>query len=108
MREIRFRAKRIDNNEWIFGDLIKNNVSPFTFINNPNTGQVKVFPDTVGQFTNLLDVNGKEIYEGDITDLGLVEWSNVDGAWTVGLWMLYKKILKVIGNIYENPELLEE
>ena len=117
-REILFRGKRVDNGEWTEGYLFKQ--WNRTFLLWGMTGDIpnmtEVIPETVGQFTGLTDKNGKKIFEGDIVrdwDGRIYEIKYSDFEWiaeqTKSFWINIKhlKPCEVIGNIYDNPELLE-
>lgn len=71
MREILFRGKRVDNGEWIEGSLIKTCGLCLIFSDTTKECCV-VLNDTVGQFTGMLDRNGKKIFEGDLIQFGIV------------------------------------
>ena len=120
MREIKFRGKRVDNGEWVFGSLVQGD-NMATIVIDYGSGHIQTYwvdPQTVGQFTGLHNKNGKEIYEGDIVQRGIITFSrgkfvgqyygsngNLYEEWEDDLYQ--ENNIEVIGNIYENPELLK-
>lgn len=136
MREILFRGKQTDNGEWCEGfySAEEYNLNTHSIEYIPRIQllgkcvSLGVIPETVGQFTGLYDKNGKKIFEGDIigTDIArpylIVEFR--DGCFMFNCndggkdyYDIMLPILKeaqteykygeVIGNIHDNPELLE-
>lgn len=116
MRTIKFRAKSLHTGEWHYGDLIQPK-DDAVFIQERGTAGFLSDPKTVGQFTGMLDKNGKEIYFDDIVsdkygDIGSVVWCS---DWTMRVDWGGGEIhfidphwgLEVIGNIHDNPELLK-
>ena len=131
-REIKFRGRN-DRHGWLTGHYFVNRGVHFIAedeIANPlNTWEdYSVDPETVGQYTGLKDRNGKEIYEGDIVSawsagsycpIGIIKWGKGPCSFFIGnstnslIWRLSGdkngcETLEIIGNIHDNPELLEE
>ena len=130
MRTIKFRARR-KNGKWVVGNFINHFSTYFKteerhsiFLPKPENDNggywvEDIDPETVGQFTSLHDCDGKEIFEGDILDFnGLtVEVRFVRGVFAFLVNGDLDEELcgdcrtdlfaKVIGNVYENPDILK-
>ena len=136
MREILFRGKRLDNGGWARGFLVGDNSirwrdGYFWCEQTDGSWQQNVIisfvvdPETVGQFTGLIDKNGKPIFEGDIVKLRLLaakmEWKGVceyrNGAFGLAWQYAGERYCtfagtcnaeyEVLGNIHDNKELME-
>lgn len=147
MREILFRGKRVDNDEWVygsfvpdlrevyFGDEIDGFIKPFGKTKEERL-MVEVDRESVGQYTGLTDKNGKRVFEADILSIKCADEKsrpypvyfgtyNVDGFdndFHIGFYTKHfgedislgfladsngPADFEVIGNIFDNPELLE-
>lgn len=128
-REIKFKAKRLDNGEWVEGDLIHKNNGVYVY--NPqivnkrgySVQSIKVDPSTVCQFTGAKDCDGTSIYKHDLlrsekTDSTYeVVWNQGNSSFslvntevpvlyptnTMGR-MLHNRRLKVIGNKFDKEK----
>ena len=133
MREILFRGKAEIGGNWVYGDVIHRLYgTSIGVVESDGLHELDVDEETVGQYTGLQDKNGTKIFEGDIIrddsancvgvikfgkygiydDYGFyVDWGEepVPAAYLrndLPLWVEYRAAV-VIGNIYDNPELLE-
>lgn len=143
MREILFRAKRVDNEEWMEGSLITLDADRgYYFIVEPyfsaSTLPIRdliydhthlVFPETICQYTGLTDKNGNKIWENDVVRStiiterkakvvygdfnckcchGLYGWTfEPIGGYSEICDIRETETIEVIGNIFDNPELME-
>lgn len=134
MREIIFRGKRLDNGEWVEGNLFVSDTDGSTYIlagSRRVTIEWEVDPGTVGQYTGLKDKNGKKIFEGDVCRFR--EWSKGEMCWIGKVHFEHQHFMisggpnkecetmfelcmsrfipeniEVIGNIHDNSELIKE
>ena len=127
-KEILYKAKRVDNGEWVCGlPIYKNYIRVFTEheyededgkkVKYSTTNDYQVDPKTMCEFTGLIDKNGNKIFEHDIITVYNSNYSInfEDGGFTVGnskiplsLCFATEENYVVIGNIFDNPELLEK
>ena len=116
MREIIFRGKRLDHGEWVSGTMyrIAIDLNPFIMEEDKHGCSYEVDEETVGQYTGMNDKNGQRIFEGDIISLRTGRPHVVrfkDGAFILedsAIPMSFAIKFEIIGNIYDNPELLKE
>ena len=118
MREILFRGKRVDNGEWVEGLIARiGEMGISNIVEKQFDILVPVKTETVGQYTGLTDKNGKKIFENDIMTDNYTD-RNVKIIFKCGEFFgdggTYGKIInslsindEVIGNIFDNSELLE-
>ena len=129
-REILFRGKRADTKEWIYGDVQQNVDAVKIREQEPNIQHIArsfvVIPETVGQYTGLTDKNGNRIFEGDIIEAHFDELFPDLATTLIVVWSDYgwfgrdmegnvdsleckwvSDFFEIIGNIHDNPELLE-
>lgn len=129
MREILFRGKTFEGKRWIYGDLRQWWYGHVGICDRETNWEIKVEIESVGQYTGLTDKNGTKIFEGDVvkrcfnltrgprketreTQVGVVCYDNVTCGYLIrGACNLRRQwpgdTIEVIGNIHDNPELME-
>lgn len=130
MREILFRAKKKLGGSWCEGFLVKTG-DHFRISTQNDLISFGVYPETVGQYTGLTDMNGVKIFEDDIVSIsghsepvnGLyrVVYSTANHCWVLKRSLEYRHCYfsfsdlngfaddaEIVGNIHDNPELLNK
>lgn len=129
MREILFRAKRIDNGEWVEGNYVKAELIhedgyEHYIIETMRRGKTyEIDPKTLCQYTELKDKNGEKIFIGDIVKCTkgcpheIIWLKEYGGTYIGGMPAVYLSGLRdgyawtgeeeKVGNIFDNPELLK-
>lgn len=127
MREVLFRGKRLDNGEWVEGYVMIHDHDKATiFRQNQGDGSLEGFevvPETVCQYTGMTDKNGSKVWENDIiqmfyrdgeTNVGTIRYTDecvrfqyYEGN-IIGYGIDITCDMEVIGNIFDNPELLKD
>ena len=129
-REILFRAKKVDGGEWVNGYIVKKHGLYFLYdIENSNTcrqNNYLIEENTICQYTGENDKNVQKIFDGDILEAHLDDYfpedvTRVRVTWENMKWCLVQKGMipdpfetgegkywEVIGNIFDNPELIGE
>ena len=134
MREIEFRGKVLEDDnffgykkgQWVFGNYSKDRLYNNIHIEDTSKEDIEsidVDPDTVGQYTGLTDKNGTKMFEGDIVKF-IYRNKKMTGniIWEYGRFAIYNTgvgysitnlvlngndSIELLGNIHDNPELLE-
>lgn len=132
--EITFRGKRLDKDDWVYGDLIQNDNGYFIVYDsetdlsyNGNDTDLyathfhEVREGSIGQYINLVDINSIDIFMGDIVKvrdnsnkidfIGIVQYDNASFYINTGHISCYRWIdyeVEVIGNGIDSPELLKD
>ena len=123
----KFRGKSLTSDEWIYGSLLQINGDAYIYHRETghiysyslNAGFIKVSKESVGQFTGLKDKNGVKIFRDDLTKIngaiyhvvylngayGFVDVKSGD-FWQYACNLATSSFGEVIGNIHDNPELL--